>query len=67
MNSNIHCRFTRACHWTYPDPDVSTRCPHAIYLDTLPPNLFQIIFTAKETQNFTITKINWLILMKEIL
>jgi hypothetical protein len=42
------------------------------YINCLKPKLIKIIFknsvrTAKKTQHFTITKINWLTLFKEII
>jgi hypothetical protein len=45
---------------------------NVVFFDPLKPVLVQIIFknsvrTAKKTQHFTITKINWLKLFKEII
>jgi hypothetical protein len=45
---------------------------HSTVIDPLKPKLVKIIFknsvrTAKKTQHFTITKIDWLMLFKEII
>jgi hypothetical protein len=54
--------FTTARHWTLYEPDESS--PHYFFkinFNSILPSL------AKKTQHFTITKINWLTLFKEII
>jgi hypothetical protein len=60
----------RSVRFNHRERTVGTSCINTI--NPLQPNLVYIIFknsvrTAKKTQHFTITKINWLTLFKEII